>query len=659
MVERVAQLELESEIEESASTASLAVRVALGALSLRLPNDGHPLAPEARFLAGNVCGPAEVERLRSFCEGELSPEHPLDCALTSLAHALSLTLAELLAVALACEVEREPLLGRALSWLQEPVASARPTLGLLATAFASAGIACSVDELASGRALATGLLTLIEGAAPLPERAISVPLHLFHALHGRLVQLPTAAPGLSTLERIPLPRSLLHAAQRHAQGVRSGGTVVVRSAARVEGRAVAAAIAQALGREPLFLVRESVPGLAPWLQLGGLIPVFSPELGPGERFRVPPLDGYHGAVVVALGLEGAVESGRGTALSFPVPIPDVLERTQLWGRALGDSAIASLLAQTHRHGAGRIAELGRLARQHAAMEQRDTPTLRDVHAASWHGDGGLETLAHPIRDAVDDDCLVLTAPLRSELALLVARCKLRECLARELGTAAATRYRSGVRALFVGPSGTGKTLAVSWLATKLALPLYRVDLASVVSKYIGETEKNLADLLARAESAEVVLFFDEADSLFGKRTDVQHSNDRFANAQTNYLLQRIESYDGIVVLASNSRSRFDPAFSRRLDQILEFPLPGPEERRALWTAHLGASHTLSERDLNALAIACDLAGGHVRNVVLAAAVLASEARRALAWDDVLLGLTLEYRKVGKPLPASLTRKVAP
>ena len=114
-----------------------------------------------------------------------------------------------------------------------------------------------------------------------------------------------------------------------------------------------------------------------------------------------------------------------------------------------------------------------------------------------------------------------------------------------------------MRALFTGPSGTGKTLAAGWIATRLGLPLYRVDLASVTSKYIGETEKNLSQLLARAEQAEVILLFDEADSIFGKRTDITDSNDRFANAQTNYLLQRIENYDGIVLLTSNSQARFD------------------------------------------------------------------------------------------------------
>ena len=163
-------------------------------------------------------------------------------------------------------------------------------------------------------------------------------------------------------------------------------------------------------------------------------------------------------------------------------------------------------------------------------------------------------LAELMPETIPDEALVLPAAIRRELESLIARCLARDALADALGPASRARYRPGVRALFVGPSGTGKTLAVGWMATRLGLPLYRVDLASVTSKYIGETEKNLAQLFARAEHSEVVLLFDEADSLFGKRTDVKDSNDRFANAQTNYLLSRIESYEGIAILTSNSRA---------------------------------------------------------------------------------------------------------
>jgi SpoVK/Ycf46/Vps4 family AAA+-type ATPase len=203
------------------------------------------------------------------------------------------------------------------------------------------------------------------------------------------------------------------------------------------------------------------------------------------------------------------------------------------------------------------------------------------------------------------------------------------------------------------PSGTGKTLAAGWLATQLGLPLYRVDLAAVTSKYIGETEKNLAQLLARAEQAEVILLFDEADSLFGKRTDVKEANDRFANAQTNYLLQRIETFDGITLLTSNNRTRFDAAFSRRLDLIVEFPAPGPEERRALWLSHLGDAHTLTPRQINQLAVGADFTGGHIRNVVLTAAALARSADRKIEYADVLRGVEGEYRKLSRPVPGEL------
>jgi len=152
-----------------------------------------------------------------------------------------------------------------------------------------------------------------------------------------------------------------------------------------------------------------------------------------------------------------------------------------------------------------------------------------------------------------------------------------------------------------------------------------------------------------------VLLFDEADSLFGKRTDVKDANDRFANQQTNYLLQRIESFEGIVLLTSNSRARFDPAFTRRLDAILEFPTPGPEERRALWLAHLGDAHSLDAAALNRLAAACDLAGGHIRNVVLAAAARARLQDSAIGEAEIAAAVAAEYRKLGKPVPAGIER----
>jgi SpoVK/Ycf46/Vps4 family AAA+-type ATPase len=272
-----------------------------------------------------------------------------------------------------------------------------------------------------------------------------------------------------------------------------------------------------------------------------------------------------------------------------------------------------------------------------------------VHAARNARATDLGALAQALCEDVGDAALVLPLALRRELEGLARRCESRDGLADDLGPAARTRYRPGVRALFVGPSGTGKTLSASWMATRLGMPLYRVDLAAVSSKYIGETEKNLGDLFARAEHAEVILLFDEADALFGKRTEVRDANDRYA-----YLLQRIESFEGIVLLTSNSRSRFDSAFTRRLDSILEFPAPSAEERRALWLAHLGDAHALSAGDLSRLAAGCDLAGGHIRNVVLAARALsgAGPIQRA----ELGQALSAEYRKLGRPLPAGVVER---
>ena len=249
-----------------------------------------------------------------------------------------------------------------------------------------------------------------------------------------------------------------------------------------------------------------------------------------------------------------------------------------------------------------------------------------------------------------DAALVLPQSLRDSLDRLLERARMRTRLHEKLGPAVTSRYRPGVRALMVGESGTGKTLAAHWLATKLGLPLYRVDLAALTSKWIGETEKNLSAILSAAEHADVLLFFDEADALFANRTEVGDSNDRHANAQTNYLLQRIEEFDGVALLASNSRDRFDPAFVRRLDAILEFPLPEGPARRDLWTAHLGDHHELAARDLDRLAVSVDLAGGHIRNVVLAAAARATAGGRKIRWGDLVEAAADEYAKLGRPPP---------
>jgi SpoVK/Ycf46/Vps4 family AAA+-type ATPase len=331
--------------------------------------------------------------------------------------------------------------------------------------------------------------------------------------------------------------------------------------------------------------------------------------------------------------------------------------------AIGDREVAGQLARAHRHAAGRIATLAAKAREDCMAQdpsgKNKSISFAQIRAVSRRGDAsGLGALAELIPDEVGDEVLIANTTLRQELESLVTRCQLREEFPHSLGPSIQARYRPSVRTLFVGPSGTGKTLAVAWLATRLGIPLFRVDLSAVTSKYIGETEKNLSQLLARAEQNEVLLLFDEADSLFGKRTDIHEANDRFANAQTNYLLQRMESYDGIAVLTSNGRARFDDAFSRRFDAILSFPLPGPEERRDLWLAHLGPEHGVGNGQLNLLSAVAELTGGQIRNAVLRAAVDAAQENKKIQYGHLLAGVASEFRKMSRQLPNELKQAQA-
>jgi hypothetical protein len=577
---------------------------------------------------------------------------PADARLAALADTLQLSGTEAVAVALACAAETDSMAARVLAWLQAPVGGSRPTVGLVVQVAQALGEAAPVALLAAGRARACGLLRLDDEQRVLAEAAISVPQPIVLALcepgslHWRGLRLGLDHP-------VPLPASLQEAARAHARAAGPGGVraLVVRSGHPREAQAAAAAIAAHLQARVVFIDGEVPAGLGPWLWLAAAIPVLCLELAPGERRRIPPIPGWRGPVLLATGPDGGVEFDGETVPGWRVPVPSSGERAALWEAVLGRGDMAAALGAQHRHAAGRIAELGHAARFEAQLDGQAQVTREHVARAARGGAAGdLGAMAEPVHDEISDAALVLPAAVRAELDALVCRCLARDALADGLGPAVQARLRHGVRALFVGPSGTGKSLAVGWLATRLGLPLYRVDLASVTSKYIGETEKNLAQLFARAEHCEVVLMFDEADSLFGKRTDVKDSNDRFANAQTNYLLSRIESYEGIAILTSNSRARFDSAFTRRLDSIVEFPMPAPGERRALWLGHLGTTHALSAGEVNRIAASCDIAGGHVRNAVLAAAASARQAAGPIGYEGLRVAIATEYRKLGKQAP---------
>ena len=615
--------------------------------------------------------PADTREWRDRLTAYVADPIPCDRPLLNLANQIGLGLLEILAVSLASTVETDASAGRAIARLQAPLGGSRPTLALVAASMGPIlgdSTVEAIDMLATSSALQSGLISMTNESAPLTERALSVPVPLCLALNGH----DSAWPGTSEMDaahQVLLPTSFHLQATRQAAGLGSGKQriLVLRSSSFSEGRTAAAEIASRLQRKALFIDAEKllpqagkslvpIAGLGPWLLLRKMLPVFCYELGPGDRRILPTVPYYDGPVVALCNEDGAVESDGETPLSWKLGVPPPEERLELWQAAIGAPELAEELALRHRHGSGRIAYLSRAAHQHSAIAGRTQSSMADVIAASMATEGtGLAGLAQHLADAIPDEAVIMTATLREEMDRLLRRCRNRDRLVDGLGASAVARYKPGVRALLVGPSGTGKTLAAGWLATRLGMPLYRVDLAAVTSKYIGETEKNLAQLLAKAEHDEIMLLFDEADSLFAKRTDVRDANDRFANAQTNYLLQRIESFEGIAILTSNNRSRFDSAFARRLDMIIDFPPPRPEERRALWLSHLGTGHSLAPAEINQLA-RTELCGGDIRNVVLAASVPAHDDRRPIAFDDVVIAMAAELRKLGRELPSDLAQK---
>jgi hypothetical protein len=576
---------------------------------------------------------------------------PADAALAQLVRELRLGTPEVLALALALAADTDVMAGRALAWLQAPLHTAWPTVGLVGCLAGMLGLEpqAALAQLLDGAALATGLLRLDTRDRALPDATLAIPTPLVLAATLGRGRWPGVDEATCT---VALPPSLLQAVQAQARALGAGGCLVVASGHPQEARGAAAALAQALGRTPVFVHGEAPAGLGPWLLLRNAVPVFCGVVAPGERRRLQRPPGHSGALLVAGGPDGSWEFDGVTVPAWRVPVPPRDERAALWCQHGLPAPAAAALARRHRHAGTRIHALAEGA--HAQRRAEGAAELSAHHVVSAARDAhatDLGALAEALCDAVPDDALVLPPALRLDLDALVQRCEARDGLADTLGPAARTRYRAGVRALFVGASGTGKTLSASWLATRLGMPLYRVDLAAVSSKYIGETEKNLGELFARAEHAEVILLFDEADAMFGKRTEVKDANDRYANQQTNYLLQRIETFEGIVLLTSNSRSRFDSAFTRRLDSILEFPAPAADERRALWLAHLGKHHTLGGGDLNRLAAGCDFAGGHIRNVVLGARARVGDA--PIDGGALSQALGTEYRKLGKSMPATL------
>jgi SpoVK/Ycf46/Vps4 family AAA+-type ATPase len=246
------------------------------------------------------------------------------------------------------------------------------------------------------------------------------------------------------------------------------------------------------------------------------------------------------------------------------------------------------------------------------------------------------------------DDLVLPDDAVLEVREFIARIRHRRLVYESWGFGRKVAKGLGLSALFSGPPGTGKTMVAGLIAEELKLDLYQVDLSKVVSKWIGETEKNLAELFDAAEAGHAILLFDEADSLFAKRTEVKSSNDRYANLEVNYLLQRMEAFAGVVILTTNHETSIDEAFRRRLSLRVDFPVPEPEERERLWRTLLPAQAEVSaDIDFDGLAHRFEMTGGYIKNAALRAAFLAADEGTAIAMRHLMRAARAEYQAMGK------------
>ncbi|HZF09070.1 MAG TPA: ATP-binding protein [Thermoanaerobaculia bacterium] len=433
-------------------------------------------------------------------------------------------------------------------------------------------------------------------------------------------------------------------------------------------RAIALAASAALGLQLHELRAAAVP-TAP-AELDGLLRLWEREAAlSGSALLLDAFDLDPGDMAREGAVARLVEDVRGplfvasrerrparqrAVLSFDVPGPTAPEQRALWLAALGPTAaelngqVDAVVSQFN---------LGAAAIRSAAAQVADggqEACLLLWDACRAQSRPRLESLVQRIEPAASWDDLVLPEPQRQILAEIAVHVHHRRTVHESWGFAERGNRGLGIGALFAGPSGTGKTMAAEVLARALCLDLYRIDLSAVVSKYIGETEKNLRRVFDAAEAGGAILLFDEADALFGKRSEVKDSHDRYANIEVSYLLQRMEAYRGLAILTTNLKDALDTAFLRRLRFVVHFPFPDAVQRAEIWRRIFPRQTPTEALDADKLG-RLSVAGGNIRNIALAAAFLAADDGTPVRMGHLLRAARGEFAKLERPLPDAETR----
>ncbi|MGW2250125.1 ATP-binding protein [Kitasatospora sp. NPDC001660] len=576
---------------------------------------------------------------------------------------------ELLLVALAPDLDTrfEQLYG----YLHDDLTQRRATIGLALELCGLRGAGAGRLRF-SARAplIAGGLLEITEPERPLLSRALRVPDRVTAHLLGD-DEPDDALAGLA--RRAATSNAVTEPADQLRALAADGGLVhLLDRAGHAAPLAVAALAAD--GRPPLVVDAAALaarpPGavvrvLAREARLGGGGVVLGPldRLEPERPERAALLRelcaALTGVPLIVHGPQGWDPAwARESPVVVTVPPPDARGLAEQWARALGGvpghrepPPLSEELAEAvaaYRVDREKLERAAAVAARTAAAERRPVRADDLRVAVRAQNAAGLARLAHRIEPAVGWADLVLPPPTEGRLRELVLRARHRDQVLGQWRMRPGGGRGNGVIALFAGESGTGKTMSAEVVAAELGMELYVVELSTVVDKYIGETEKNLERVFTEAAQVNGVLLFDEADALFGKRSKVEDAHDRHANLETAYLLQRMESFEGIAVLTSNLRANLDDAFTRRLDVIAEFPLPDEAQRRLLWDRCLGPRLPRGDDlDLDFCARNFELTGGSIRACAVSAAYLAAGTGAALGMAQLVAAVVGEYRKLGR------------
>ncbi len=631
------------------------------AVAQRRTNDPHPDDPFRGLYLSD-------EAIDALLDGRRQPFAPFAESLAvgrlgRLAGTVGLTEVdiELLLVAVAPDVDSrfEQFYG----YLNDDVTRRRATAGLALRL-------CGMPEAsAAGRArldsdaplIAAGLLVVDEPDRPFLSRTLRVPDRVVNHLLGD----DRPDPELAELVRIGQQPVDVPGADRIAHAVRAGVRLgYLRERPGGGAGALAEAALTAAGFTALVVDATRLPtdpdrpATARALLREALLRGAGIVLGPVEP---PPAAGpalaalTHAAVPVLVHGSGLWDPRWSASPPLTVDAPPlpadtraVLWRTSLDGQRLAAGVDPAAATAHFQLGPGQIGRAARAASMAALVDGGVVGVVHLRAGARSQNAAGLQRLARRIEPVVGWDDLVLPPAVAGQLREFAIRARRRDRVLDEWRMRPGGGRGRGVTGLFAGDSGTGKTMSAEVIAASLGLDLYSVNLATVVDKYVGETEKNLERIFTEAAGVNGVLFFDEADAIFGKRSEVRDAHDRYANIESAYLLQRMETFDGIAVLATNLRANLDEAFTRRLDVVVDFPLPDAPLRRQLWDRCLGvALPRADDLDLEFLADAFELAGGHIRSAAVTSAYLAADAGRPVTMADLVGAVAREYRKLGR------------